>query len=158
MIFDGRKLTTLAMLALFSTASVLALWLPSKAAFLPLLVGIPGTLLCLAQLVIDFRDDRRDATTPSPPEVVSTDQPQNHEAKSEVEMMAWLGIFTVGLLCFGFVVGGPIVVFLYVRYCSRNTAWNSLISGAGTFAVLYGIFIWLLELSLFRGLILEAIF
>ena len=73
-------------------------------------------------------------------------------------MFLWLALFTGALLGFGFVIGGPIIVTAFVRFSSRDSWQNALFAGAGTFAVIYGVFIWMLELSLFHGLILEAIF
>lgn len=150
MILDGRKITTLVMLILFSGACLLALELPTKAAFMPLLVGVPGVLLCLAQLVIDFRAGAKED---------EDDGVKHDEAsgKTELEVFLWLGLFTFALVGFGFVVGGPIIVGAFVRFSSRETWLSALFAAAGTFAVLYGVFIWMLELSLFHGLILEKI-
>jgi hypothetical protein len=144
--FNGRIATTLVMLGLFVGACLLALGLPSKAAFMPLLIGIPGALLCAAQLVIDLR---REATEPAA-EAADSDG----EGLSEVASFVWLGLFAGALLGFGFIVGAPIIVAAYVKFASRDTWGSALFAGAGTFAVMYGMFIWLLELSLFQGLIL----
>lgn len=148
MTFDGRTFTTLVMLALFAGACILALDLPQKAAFMPLLVGIPGTLLCLWQLILDLRR--------TPDETVSTESAA--KGRSETEVFLWLAGFAVALIGFGFVIGGPIIVFLFVRFSSDESTKNALVAGAGTFAVIWGVFIWLLELPLFEGLVLETFF
>ncbi len=156
MTFNGRTATSLVMLALFVTACILALSLPSKAAFMPLLVGIPGTILCLWQVILDLR------RSPSAPKESRRDADDEEEtpddARSEAEVFFWLFAFTAVLVGFGFVVGGPIIVTAFVRYSSRDSWKNALFAGAGTFAVLFGVFIWLLELSLFQGLVIEALF
>ncbi len=154
MTFDGRLLTTVVMFTIFASMSLLALGFPAKAGFMPLLVGVPGTILCFAQIILDLRRDKSaeiEAEKDAEPE--ETDE----TAKSELTMFMWLGAYTIGLLGFGFIIGGPILVFLYVRYCNRDSIRTALISGLGTLAVLYGIFIWLLELTLFEGLILRAL-
>lgn len=148
MIFDGRLATTLAMLALFAGACVLALGLPQKAAFMPLLIGIPGVLLCLWQLVLDLR---------RAPEAVAEKDQKRSEGRSETEVFLWLAGFSVALIGFGFVVGGPLIVFAFVRFSSRESTLNAFFAAAGTFAVIWGVFIWLLELPLFEGLVLEAL-
>lgn len=147
MTFDGRKATTLFMLVLFIGSSLLALALPAKAAFMPLLVGIPGSLLCAAQLVLDFRNGAAE----------SRGKPDDDESagKSETEMFVWLLLFTATILGFGFVIGGPLIVTLFVRAGSQESWPRAIFAGAGTFAVLYGVFIWLLELSLFNGFVLD---
>ena len=149
MTFNGRTATTFVMLALFVSASVLALNLPQKAAFMPLLIGVPGALLCLWQLALDLRRGPDEVTEPA------ADLPE--DGQSEMQAFLWLGLFAFTLIGFGFVVGGPVIVFAFVRFSSRESWQSALFAAAGTFAVLYGVFILLLELSLFQGLILDAI-
>lgn len=149
MTFDGRTLTTFVMLVLFAGASLLALGLPQKAAFMPLLLGIPGTIFCLWQFVLDIRRE------PEPPR--AADETEDGRGRSETEVFLWLGAFSVAMIGFGFLVGGPLVVLAFVRFSSRESWRNALVAGAGTFAVIYGVFIWLLELPLFQGLVLEAV-
>jgi hypothetical protein len=50
----GRLATTMVMLAIFTGMTLMAFGFPDKAAFTPLLVGVPGVFLCLAQLAIDL--------------------------------------------------------------------------------------------------------
>jgi hypothetical protein len=147
---DGRKITTLVMLAVFTGAVLVALTLPSKAAFMPFLVGIPGILLCLAQLVVDFRGAEVAAKAPK--------GGGEDEGRTEFQMFLWLFLFTFALIGFGFLWGGPVIVAMFIRFCSRDSWSNALFAAAGTFAVLFGVFVWLLELRLFPGLILKALF
>lgn len=155
MIFNDRILTTLVMLALFSGACLLALGLPAKAAFMPLLIGVPGVILCAAQLVLDIVRQRKAEPTV---EIAEDTEQTGDAAKSELEMFLWLIEFTVALLLFGFVVGGPLSVLLFVRLSSKDTWLNAVFAGAGTLIVLHGVFIWLLELTLFRGFVIEYFF
>lgn len=157
MTFDSKIFTTLGMLILFSGACLIAAGLPSKAGFMPLLIGVPGALLCLAQLFIDLRskpvsEEVEGEAAEEVPETV------NEAARSEREMFLWLVVFTACLLCLGFVVGGPLAVVLFVYFEKHNTIKNALFAGLGTLAVLFGIFVWLLELTLFPGFFLEGLF
>ncbi len=151
MTFDGRTATSLVMFLLFAGACVMALDLPAKAAFFPLLIGIPGALLCAAQLVLDLR---RTAPAPPAPKAEGT----GGEGQSEAQAFAWLALFFGVLVGFGFIVGAPLIVTAFIRYSSGDKWRNALFGGAGTFFVMYGVFIWLLELSLFEGLVLEWLF
>ena len=148
MTFNGRKATTLFMLLLFVGACVIAVGLPAKAAFMPLLVSIPGALLCLTQLVLDFRpsEERK------PGEKSEND---GDDGKSETEMFAWLLLFTAAIVGFGFIIGGSLIVTLFIRFSSRESWPRALFGGFGTFCVLYGVFVWLLELSLFNGFVID---
>jgi hypothetical protein len=143
------------MLAIFAGMSLLALGFPTKAGFMPLLVGIPGTLLCAIQLGVDIWRDSHGGEAEV--EDSSGEQaPPDPTAKSEKEMFVWVGIFAAGLLAFGFVAGGTVLVFLYVKIANRDPFRDALFSAMGTFAVLYGVFIWLLELTLFEGFVIRA--
>ena len=152
MIINGRVITTLVMLGLFLAGCLIALGLPAKAAFMPLLVGIPGALLCFAQLVIDLRQNKSDRAVAS---AKPKSDDKSVDGSSEAQMFLWLALFTVVLIGFGFILGGPVIVALYIRYSSRDSWMNAIFAASCTFAVLYGVFIWLLELSLFQGLIVE---
>lgn len=147
MTFDGRTLTTLVMLAIFAGACLIALGLPQKAAFMPLLVAIPGGLLCVWQLILDLR------RAPEEPKARKEEEPE--DSATEVEAFLWLGGFSVAILGFGFLVGGPLVVAGFIRYSSGESWRNAIFAGVATFALIWGVFIWLIELPLFDGLILE---
>lgn len=151
MTFDGRTATSLVMLGLFVGACVMALDLPAKAAFMPLLIGVPGALLCAAQLGFDLLRPREEAAPGPAPEPGADDE---ETGRSELHVFAWFGGFCFALIGFGFVLGGPLIVTAYVRFSSRESWTNALVAGGGTLFVLYGVFNWLLELSLFDGLIL----
>ena len=96
MTFDGRKITTLVMLALFLVVLVMAYSLPPKAAFMPYLVGIPGALLCLLQLVIDIRQSGQDKPMSNTEKAAKAS-----EGAPEAQMFIWLAIFTGALIGFG---------------------------------------------------------
>lgn len=147
MIFSGRAMTSLVMLAIFSAMTLIALGFPEKARMMPLLVGVPGTLLALTQLVADLRTTDRD----------------KHFAEGEVErrrerhMLAWLGAFLVGVLGFGFLVAAPLLVFAFLRFGQRESWAVALVSGVGVWVILYAVFTRMLGLFLFDGLILSRL-
>ncbi len=147
MMSDRRSLLTLMMLAIFAAAVGIALTLPSKAAFMPFLVGVPGTLLCAGQLVLDLR--RGGAIAAAKPRAPD-------EGRSEAEMFGWLGAFTGILIGLGFLAGGPLVVALFVRLSARESWANTAVAALGTFLILYGVFTTLLGLHLFPGLLVMA--
>lgn len=145
-----RIILTLVMLGVFTGAVAIALTLPSKAAFMPLLVGIPGLLFCTAQLAIDLRAGRsgpREARTAI-----------SEVGRRELQMFGWLGLFVVVLVSIGFLWGGPILVALFIKFASKENWQRSLFAGAGTLVVLYAVFERMLELHLFPGLLVKALF
>jgi hypothetical protein len=151
MIFSGRNATTLVMVAIFGGACLIALTLPGQAAFMPLLVGIPGLLLSLGQLALDVLGHG------GPSEKAEADMAaaakDRSKGRSEAVMFGWLALFTGGLLAFGFLIAGPILVFLFVRFAGRAGWWQAAFAGVCTFVVMWGIFVWLLEMPIFEGLV-----
>ncbi len=160
---NGRIVTSFVMFALFAGMSALAVGFPTKAGFVPLLIGVPGALLCFAQLLLDLRhpqgEPERAGKQRTHTDIGGDDGPVGPDGtRRELAMFAWLAGFTLTLLGFGFLVGGPLIVFAYLRFGERESWFNAVFGGVGTFAVIWGMFIWLLELPIFEGLLIETWF
>jgi len=144
MILNGRIITTTVMLAIFAGMSLMALGYPDKARFLPLLISVPGTLMCLAQLVFDIRGALQDRTSEDTVEA-ALDHPR------EIKMFVWLGLFFVGVMSFGFLIAAPVLVFAFLRFGEKEPWLTAILGGLGAWIILYGVFTRLLELFLFEG-------
>jgi len=140
-------MTSLVMLAIFSTMSLIALGFPEKARMMPLLVGVPGTLLALAQFISDLRrvDPDRSFTEGA------------LERRRERQMFGWLAAFLIGVLCFGFLVAAPLLVFAFLRVGQRESWAVALVSGVGVWLILYVAFTRALGLFLFEGMVLPRL-
>ncbi len=148
MISSGRLLTTTAMLVIFATMSVIALDFPAKARFMPLVVGIPATIICSIQLVLDLISAYRRAG----------DETGNAaERIREIKLFAWLLVFFVGILCFGFTYAPPVLVFCFMKFGEKEDWLLSIAGAAGAYAVLYGVFYHLMDLQLFEGFVFGAL-
>ena len=115
---DGRLAVTLMMLAIFLFFVVQALTFQPQARAMPLLVGIPAILLCLAQIVLDLRK-------------------QGHAAVKTVllsieerPIAIWLLVFFIGIIAFGFTFGAPLLVAAYLYFGAREGPIVAL-AGAG---------------------------
>ncbi len=146
MILNGRILTTAAMLAIFAGMSAMALGYPEKARFLPLLISVPASLMCLAQLVFDIRQALRDRSA----EVMAE---ATRERPREVKMFFWLAVFLVGIMSFGFLIAAPLLVAAFLRVGERELWLTAVLGGLGAWIILYVVFTRLLELFLFEGFI-----
>lgn len=147
MIFNGRAATSLVMLAIFAAMTAIGLGYPEKARMMPLLVGVPGTILALAQLIRDIRFPTVEALTE---ETIA-------EGRREITMFAWLALFLAGVMSFGFLYAAPVLVFAFMRFGQKESWTVALAGGFGAWVVLYGIFTRLLELFLFEGLLLPLL-
>ena len=146
MIPNGRIITTTAMLAIFAGMSAMAVGYPDKARFLPLLISVPATLMCLAQLLFDIRD----ALQARSAEAVTEAAPEHAR---EVKMFAWLGLFFVGVMSFGFLIAAPVLVLAFLRFGEKEPWLTAILGGLGAWIILYGVFTRLLELFLFKGFV-----
>ena len=148
MILNGRILTTLVMLTIFAGMSLMALGYPPKARYLPLLVSIPGTVMCLVQLTMDIRQALQERSGRS----VSAEE-EAADWSREAKMFLWLGIFFVGIMAFGFLYAAPVIVAAYLRVAERETWVTALVAGTAAWLILYVAFAHVLELYIFEGLV-----
>jgi len=146
---NARVLTTCAMLLIFGGMSLMALQYPPKAQLMPLIVGVPATLMCLAQLVFDLRRARRER-------LAGADEEEARAVRrKEAIMFAWTGAFLAGILAFGFEIAAPVLVFAFLRLGQRESLVTGLVGGASVWLIMYGLFNRLLGLPLFEGLVIE---
>lgn len=148
-VLNGRVATALVMLLIFVTMSMLALGFPEKARLMPLLVGVPGSVLGLVQLINELRRSE---------EYVTSDAEAAAIHKAERSMLAWIFLFFLAILGFGFIYAAPVLVFAFLFYGKKESLRVGLISAVGTWAVLYGVFEMGFEIPLFPGLVVEWLF
>ena len=146
MILNGRIITTTVMLIIFAGMSAMALTYPEKARFLPLLVSVPATLMCLAQLVFDVRSALQDGFAEVSAEAAA-------ERPREMKMFFWLALFFIGIMSFGFLYAAPVLVLAFLRFGEKEPWKTAILGGFGAWVILYGVFTWVLELFLFEGFV-----
>jgi hypothetical protein len=139
---EGRTLTAGIMVAIFATMVGVALTYAPDARFLPLVIGVPGLVLSVVQLAVELR-------TKPDKEFTAADR------RAEWKMFAWFVFFVVGIILFGFPYAGPTMVAIYLHFSWREKWYVSLGSAFFAWAVLYGVFEYVLGLPLFEGLIVQ---
>ena len=142
---EGRILVSAIMLVAFATAVGLAFTYAPEARFLPLVIGIPGLLFSVIQLIKELRER---------PEPVVTSEEQRREGR----MFAWFIAFVGGLVLFGFPYAGPALVAAYLYFSGGERWYVALAAAVFAWAVLYGVFELFLGLPLFEGLVFQWIF
>ena len=93
------------MLAIFAGMTVIALGFPAQAQLMPLLVGVPGTLMALVQLI-------KEVQVPAGAPPVAAPEAQD-ERRRERKMFLWLALFLAGILAVGFLWAAPLLVFAF---------------------------------------------
>ncbi len=152
---NGRVLTALIMLIIFSVMTVLAIDFPSKGKLMPLMVGIPAVLLAFIQLIMEYRTV---AAADTVSVAKTADKHGKGDKKGEKQMILWTVMFFIGILLFGFVAASPVLVFAFLYFGSKESLKVSLISSVSTWAVIYFTFVQWFQIPLFSGLILEWLF
>ncbi len=148
-LLGGQVLTAVVMLAIFVTMSLMALGFPEKARLLPLMIGIPGSVLALVQVLRELRT--------AIDKVMESDEEQRQARRNERHMFIWMLLFFIGFLGFGFVYAAPLLVFGFLRIGMKESLTIGVISAVATWAVLYGLFEQAFEIPLFDGLLIEWI-
>ncbi len=144
---EGRVLVAGLMLLIFTVMVGVAFTFPGEARFLPLVIGIPGLALSLAQFVIELRGK-------DPEEKTFTAE----DRMVELKMFGWFAVFIFGIILFGFPYAGPIIVALYLHFSWGEKWYVSLGAAAFSWAILHGIFDYVLGLPLFEGLVYQWIY
>ena len=142
---EGRLLVSGIMVAVFAVAVGLSFTYEPDARLLPLVIGVPGLVLALIQFVKDIREHPGPAVTAE-------------EHTREGRMFAWFVGFVSGLVLFGFLYAGPLLVAAYLYFSGREKWYVALGGAAFAWAILYGIFEQFLGLPLFEGLVIQQLF
>lgn len=143
--FEGRTAVSAMMLLFFAIPVAMAFTFPPEARVLPLVVGIPGIVLGLVQLLSELR---------KPSEGKTIGPGEKEQLRREIAIFAWLAFFIAAILLFGFVYAGPVVLALYLRLSWKESWLTVALSAALLWTILHYVFSTWLGLALFRGFLL----
>ena len=180
-LIHGRTLFSILMFSIFFVMVIVAWDYSWPANFLPFVIGLPGMALALLQITIDIRtfisvkgqiDPRTEfeiymAQLSEHAEGVELDfvkekvetLVEDHslvaKSRNRQEMILFgFFFFLLGIvLLFGFWIGTPIFLFLFVRYYAKESLKLSLIVTAGVWFTMYFILVIVLEQIIFEGYI-----
>ena len=151
------------MLLIFSTMVGIAMTYPAGARFMPLVVGIPGIVLCLFQLGLDaaraydghFMRYFRIAPKAGKPMDLIEELPDfgPHTAQAELRMWGYVIAFIAAVLAFGFYVSVPIMLLTFLRREAKASWKSALLLAIGGTLVLYLMFGVVLQIRLHSGFV-----
>jgi len=169
----SRQAMTVFMLAVFATMVGVSFTYPEGARFMPLTVGVPGLLLCLLQIGLDFRkrpivDDEKDEILEAQEKAAKLvghsvefghaeviDAPHDHKEMVRREVITWgyfLG-FVGGVLLFGFYAAIPVFLAMFLRE-RAGASWAKSLTYSGVASILfYLIFAKGLGVVLYQGVV-----
>jgi hypothetical protein len=160
---------TVIMLAIFTVMVTMAFGFPADARFMPFIVGIPGVVLCLAQLLADWRNAQLAPAAAaadlipafSGPPLPDTGQPELSESETvrrEIVLWSYFLGFVGGLLLLGFWTSVPVLLVSFLRF-QASLSWKAaLAAGLGATLLLYLVFEVLLRIRLHPGFATKFVF
>ena len=151
-ILNGQVITAAIMLAIFASMVGMSTQYPPNARMVPLVIGIPGTILCLIQLVSEILASYRGQLS-----VEGSNKISSSELIREFKFFMWFPAFIVSVLVLGFFVTTLVLVFLFLRLDQRESMKLSLSLSIGGAVVLYLVFELMLGLPLYPGMFYELV-
>lgn len=148
---------TLVMLSIFAVMTCIAMTYPEGARFQPLVIGLPAIALCLLQLVLDLRARPAGSVKPPVPAELQPNGGPSPALRRELAIWGYLIGFVAVILLFGFWVAIPFFLIAFLRL-EAKAGWPSTLSlGLGATAILYGLFVLVLRVSLHEGWLVQAL-
>lgn len=142
---------TLFFLAVFLGAAVAGWQWPDIAKIMPVYVAaVPGLVLVLVQLYRDATgwDRRREGGGGvQMDEVYDVKLDKKIELRRTLTFFAWFAGGAIGIWLLGIVVTLPLLVFLYMVIDGKEKWATSLVMTACTFALIWGLFEYMLEMK-----------
>lgn len=138
----SKLITSMAMLIIFLVFVIQALSFGPQARTMPLLIGVPGIIFCIFQIVIDVRRENGSATR------------ERYFSPGELPVMAWIVASVLTVTAFGFSFGAPPMVALYLLFIAEERPRTAVISAAVCFLMFYVLFERMMGAQLFHGLVM----
>ncbi|MCZ6813576.1 MAG: hypothetical protein O7F14_05935 [Alphaproteobacteria bacterium] len=182
----GRTLFSIIMFSIFFVMVIVAWGYSWPANFLPFVIGIPGMALAFLQVILDIRgfiiakgkiDPRTEfeiymaeltshteglelEVVKEKAETLVEDHSLVAKSRNRQEMTLFgFFFFLLGIvLLFGFWIGTPIFLFLFLRYYAKEPLILSLMITAGVWSVMYFILVIVLSQIIFEGYITNFIY
>ncbi len=148
---SGRALFSLDLMVVAACAVLAARQWPAKAAFFPLVTGIPLLALATAQLIMDLRGKAEGSGGRALDLEFSADVPPDVARRRTAAIFAWIAGFILLVFLIGFPLTVPVFVFAYLAL-QRDVSWRlRLTLTAGAWAFFHGLFERLLQLPFEAG-------
>jgi hypothetical protein len=180
----GKIGMNLVMLAIFAVMVGMAAYYPPQARFMPFVIGIPGLVMCVIQLVLEIRDARSgvkdedegksemekaeaevaritgrkmDFHEAEGATVVLVEDSQEGRGRRELVMWGCFLALIAGILLFGFWISVPLFILTFLRYYAERTWRFSLLLTVIATTIFYCAFVLGLKVVLHEGFVVEAI-
>lgn len=138
-----RCITSGIMLLVFLFFLVQAMSFGPLARTMPLLISVPGVILCFVQFVIELKRQSVEADR------------QPIFSRGEAKTAAWIVGFIFGISLLGFDYGSPLMVAAYLYFYAGERPLTVVLAAFACVAFTYGFMNRLMEIQLYEGLLFE---
>ena len=138
-----RSITSGVMLLAFLFFLGQAMFFGPLARTMPLLICVPGLILCFAQFIIDLKSHHGE-----------TDGRQVFSSGEAMTTM-WIVGFILGISLLGFDYGSPLMVASYLYFYAGERLRTSLAAALASVVFTYGFMDRLMGIQLYQGLLFE---
>ena len=153
---NGRVLMSLSVAVVGLIVVVMALRWPFKTALFPVIIAIPVVLMAVAELVMGLRGMKKS-------ENGGVDFNLSEDVDPKVAMrrtlitFAWIVGFFLLIMLVGFPIAVLLFLFLNLKFQAKESWGLTLVLTAATSVFFYGLFIRLLDIHFYEGVILRAL-
>ncbi len=150
---NGESLMSFGAMLLSAWMVITALKWPLKTALFPVVIGLPVFLLATSHWISSL----------SAKQVIKKGQSAEHvtDERLPIPAMLWAYMLVLGLffavLFFGFSIGLPLFVFLYLKFYAKEKWGISIGLTAGAWASFYGLFVRILNVQFPQPLLQNVI-
>lgn len=141
---QGDFLFIAAILALFFGAFWIAKDWYFSAKLFPWFAAIPGAILCAVQLwryTVGW-EETHEARGMAVDEVYEQLAAPQVERRRTLEFWSWMVLTALGIWLLSMPIAAPLSMVLFARLVGKESWFLSLAIGLGTFALVWGLFVW----------------
>ena len=144
------------LLAIMLGMTVLSFRFSSGSRMLPMISGICSSLILLFLIVMTFSSRVASWYGRFEKKALSTDEKMTvEERKKEVSIVAWFVGGTILIYVVGFILSIPAFLFLFLKWRGKETWMVSILVPVVVTAVVYFVFMWVLSVPLYEGVLFE---
>lgn len=159
--FSGQHVMTLCLAVISGGVVVTALRWPFKTALFPVIIGGCALILSLAEFSMSVYETTGGRTKKKKQEAMdfklSEDVDPAVAKRRTWTAFGWIIGFFFLIVLFGFVIGIPLYVFLYIKFHGGEKWLISILITVGSWIFFWGLFIWLLGTPMPDGLVFRAL-
>ena len=153
---NEQKAFMMVLLSIMLGMTVLSFRFSSGSRMLPMISGICSSAILVFLIVMTFSSRLASWYGRFEKKALLMDEKMTvEERKKEVSVVAWFVGGTVLVYLVGFIVSIPAFLFLFLKWRAKEKWMVSIVVPVAVTAVVYFVFIWVLSVPLYEGVLFE---